>query len=173
MPSNVPAPGPRPRRPASSRVRPPPSSRVRPPPSSRVRPPRRRRPQPAGPTPGYGGPVQLRAEPSLVADRPDAVVVAGRALSDEALDAATAALAAELAGAPVVGVDASPTLETVVAVLAALRAGVPVVPLPPDAGPQELGHVLTDSGAAALLVGADRREALAGVVAAAGCGGIV
>lgn len=116
--------------------------------------------------------MQLRAGPSPVADRPDAVVVGGRALSDEALDAAAAALAAELAGAPVVAVDAAPTLETVVAVLAALRAGVPVVPLPPDAGPQELGHVLTDSGAVALLVGADRREALAGVVAAAGCRGV-
>jgi fatty acid CoA ligase FadD36 len=84
-------------------------------------------------------------------DRPDAVVVAGRALSTGRLLGAAGALAATIAGAPVVAVDASPTLETVVAVLAGLYAGVAMVPVAPDAGPLERDHVLRDSGAALLL----------------------
>ena len=84
-------------------------------------------------------------------DRPDAVVVAGRTMSDGALVAAAQALAAQLTGAPAVAVDASASLETVVAVLAGLLAGVPVVPVAPDAGPLERDHVLGDSGATILL----------------------
>lgn len=89
-------------------------------------------------------------------DRPDALVVDGRCLSDADLQEATAALAVELAGAPIAAVDATSSLETVVAVVAALRAGVPVVPVPPDAGPHERRHVLSDSGAAVLLVAPER-----------------
>ncbi len=48
-------------------------------------------------------------------------------------------------------VDATPTLATVVAVAGGLAAGVPVVPVPPDAGPLERGHILRDSGAVAVL----------------------
>ena len=84
-------------------------------------------------------------------DRPDAVVVAGRALSDGGLVEAAQALAAQLAGAGAVAVDASASLETVVAVLAGLLAGVAVVPVAPDAGPLERDHVLGDSRAAILL----------------------
>ncbi len=84
-------------------------------------------------------------------DRPDAVTVAGRSLSYERLHGAAGAVAARIAGARAVAVHAGPVLETVVAVVACLRAGVPVVPLPPDAGPVERGHVLRDSAAELLL----------------------
>ena len=87
----------------------------------------------------------------MTADRADAVTVAGRTLSTADLERAAAALAGRIAGAPLVAVHAAPTLETVVAVVAGLRAGVPVVPVPPDAGPRELHHVLSDSRAPLLL----------------------
>lgn len=80
-------------------------------------------------------------------DHPAAITVASRTLSTEALYAAADALAARIAGAPLVAVPAAPTLETVIAVLAGLRAGVTVVPVPPDAGPRERDHILADSRA--------------------------
>ncbi|WKX70736.1 acyl-CoA synthetase [Streptomyces sp. XD-27] len=86
-------------------------------------------------------------------DRPDAISVAGRACSREDLLGAAGAVAARIAGAPVVAVRATPTLETVTAVVAGLLAGVPVVPVPPDSGPVERDHILRDSGAALLLDG--------------------
>ncbi|MYU12584.1 AMP-binding protein [Streptomyces sp. SID8361] len=88
-------------------------------------------------------------------DRPDALSVGGRALSREELLGAAGAVAARIAGAPVVAVRATPTPETVVAVVGALLAGVPVVPVPPDSGPAERDHILRDSGAALLLTGED------------------
>jgi fatty acid CoA ligase FadD36 len=45
-------------------------------------------------------------------------------------------------------VTATASLETVVATVGALIAGVPLVPVPPDSGPVERDHILTDSGAA-------------------------
>ena len=75
------------------------------------------------------------------------------ALSRDALRAAAAAVAAEIAGAPIVAVYAEPSLTTVVAVAGCLLAGVPVVPVPPDCGPIERAHVLADSGAALVLGG--------------------
>ncbi len=86
------------------------------------------------------------------ADRPDAVTVGGRALSYEELRGAAGAVAHRIAGSPAVAVHAGPTLETVVAVVGGLLAGVPVVPVPPDAGPAERGHILRDCGAPLLLV---------------------
>ncbi|MFD8096333.1 acyl-CoA synthetase [Streptomyces malaysiensis] len=88
-------------------------------------------------------------------DRPDALSVGGRALSREELLGAAGAVAARIAGAPVVAVRATPTPETVVAVVGALLAGVPVVPVPPDSGPAERDHILRDSGATLLLTGED------------------
>ncbi len=44
-------------------------------------------------------------------------------------------------------VGATASAETVVAIVGALLAGAPVVPVPPDSGPAERAHVLTDSGA--------------------------
>ncbi|MBI0298609.1 acyl-CoA synthetase [Streptomyces sp. PRKS01-29] len=86
-------------------------------------------------------------------DRPDALSVGGRALSREELLGAAGAVAARIAGAPVVAVRATATPETVVAVVGALLAGVPVVPVPPDSGPAERDHILRDSGATLLLTG--------------------
>ena len=62
-----------------------------------------------------------------------------------------ASIAADLAGAPIVAVDAVPGAATVAAIAGALLAGVPIVPVPPDAGVVEREHVLRDSGAALLL----------------------
>ncbi|MEU1943331.1 MULTISPECIES: acyl-CoA synthetase [unclassified Streptomyces] len=86
-------------------------------------------------------------------DRPDALSVGGRSLSREELLGAAGAVAARIAGAPVVAVRATATPETVVAVVGALLAGVPVVPVPPDSGPAERDHILRDSGATLLLTG--------------------
>ncbi|MCW2872665.1 AMP-binding protein [Actinacidiphila oryziradicis] len=83
-------------------------------------------------------------------DRPDAVQVAGVALSREQLLGAAGAVAARIAGAPAVAVDATATAETVVAVVGGLLAGVPVVPVPPDSGRAEREHILRDSGAVPL-----------------------
>ncbi|MFF4158481.1 acyl-CoA synthetase [Streptomyces sp. NPDC001678] len=85
------------------------------------------------------------------ADRPDALTIAGRPMSREELLGAAGAVAARIAGAPSVAVRAVAEPETVVAVVGGLLAGVPVVPLPPDAGPAERGHILRDSGAGLVL----------------------
>ncbi|WP_241999808.1 acyl-CoA synthetase [Streptomyces klenkii] len=96
-----------------------------------------------------------RLDPGAGGDRPDALAVAGRACSREQLLGAAAAVAHRIAGAPAVAVHADASLETVAAVVGGLLAGVPVVPLPPDAGPAERGHILRDSGAALVLGGDD------------------
>jgi fatty acid CoA ligase FadD36 len=85
------------------------------------------------------------------------ITVAGRTLTAAALHAAAAAQAGRIAGAGTVAVHAHPTLDTVIAVLAGLHAGVPVVPVPPDSGPAELRHILTDCRAELMLTrpGAD------------------
>lgn len=80
-------------------------------------------------------------------DVDDAVVVDGEAVSWEQLAGRAAALAARLAGASVVALNGTATLDTVIGVVAGLRAGVPVVPVPSDAGPMERDHILRDSGA--------------------------
>ena len=85
------------------------------------------------------------------ADVSDAVTAPDSTLSRHELLGWAAAVAADLAGAPIVAVHAVPGVPTVVAVTAALLAGVPVVPVPPDAGHLERAHVLRDSGAALML----------------------
>ncbi|MGK3109990.1 acyl-CoA synthetase [Streptomyces sp. WAC05858] len=95
----------------------------------------------------------LRSLAAPGGDRPDALSVGGRSLSREELLGAAGAVAARIAGAPVVAVRATATPETVVAVVGALLAGVPVVPVPPDSGPAERDHILRDSGATLLLTG--------------------
>jgi fatty acid CoA ligase FadD36 len=84
-------------------------------------------------------------------DLADAVTVAGRGLSRADLLGAATAVADRVAGAGTVAVHATASLETVVAVTGCLLAGTPVVPVPPDSGPAERGHLLRDSGAALLL----------------------
>lgn len=96
-----------------------------------------------------------------VLDRDDdriAVQVGERGLRRSELFAAAAAVADRVAGAPAVAVHADATAETVVAVVGCLVAGVPVVPVPPDSGPAERGHLLRDSGAA-IWLGARPAEA--------------
>lgn len=93
----------------------------------------------------------LNGDRSGLPDGPDAVAVAGRGLSRAGLHAAARAVADRVAGAPAVALHATASLETVVAVTGCLLAGTPVVPVPPDAGPAERGHLLADSGAALLL----------------------
>jgi len=80
-----------------------------------------------------------------------AVAAPGGTLSRHELLGWAAAVAADLAGAPIVAVHAVAGLPAMVAVTAALLAGVPVVPVPPDAGELERAHLLRDSGAALLL----------------------
>jgi fatty acid CoA ligase FadD36 len=84
-------------------------------------------------------------------DAPAVLTTAEGVLSRHELLGWSAAVAADLAGAPIVAVHAVPTRATVVAVTAALLAGVPIVPVPPDAGDLERAHVLRDSGAALML----------------------
>ncbi|MFD5617102.1 acyl-CoA synthetase [Streptomyces yangpuensis] len=102
----------------------------------------------------------LTALTGVHGDRADAVTVAGRTASYEELLGAARQVAADLAesGVPAFAVTATPTLETVAAVVGALLAGVPCVPLPPDAGPAERGHILRDSGARPLEVDFARRS---------------
>lgn len=83
-------------------------------------------------------------------DRP-AVTVGGADLSRDALFAAASSVAERVHGAPVVAVHARAELSAVVAVVGCLLAGVPVVPVPPDSGPKERAHLLSDSRAALWL----------------------
>lgn len=96
-------------------------------------------------------PPVVSASSFAVPDRSDAVVVDGVGMSREELFGAATAIADRIAGARAVAVRANASLGTVAATLAGLVAGVPVVPVPPDSGPLERGHILRDSGAALLL----------------------
>ncbi|MEU6299430.1 acyl-CoA synthetase [Streptomyces erythrochromogenes] len=102
----------------------------------------------------------LTALTGVHGDRADAVTVAGRTASYEELLGAARQVAADLAasGVPAFAVNATASLETVAAVVGALLAGVPCVPLPPDAGPAERGHILRDSGAGTIEVDFARRS---------------
>lgn len=80
-----------------------------------------------------------------------AVRLGDDALAPEELLHAASAVAGGIAGAPAVAVHATPTMDTVIAVVAGLLANVPVVPVPPDAGPMERGHILRDSAPALML----------------------
>ena len=84
-------------------------------------------------------------------DRAGAVTTADGTLSRHELLGRAAGVAAEIAGAPIVAVHATPTAATITAVTGALLAGVPIVPVPPDAGDLERAHILRDSGAVLLL----------------------
>lgn len=84
-------------------------------------------------------------------DLPDALVVGDDHLSTEDLVGVSTAVAERIAGAHTVAVLATPTTQTVLAVLGGIISGVTVVPVPPDSGPREIGHILADSGAQAWL----------------------
>lgn len=99
----------------------------------------------------HPGPLLAALEPGApLPDAPDAVRVGEVAMSRAELRAAALRFAGGLPGDGPRGplaVLAEPTMGTVVAVVGGLLAGVPVVPVPPDAGPAEVAHVLADSGA--------------------------
>ncbi len=75
------------------------------------------------------------------------ISISGESITRGELDERAHALASRLVGGGPVAIDATPTLDTVIAVVAGMAAGVPVVPVPPDAGPVEREHILSDSGA--------------------------
>jgi fatty acid CoA ligase FadD36 len=100
-------------------------------------------------------------------DRPDAVTVDGRACSYEELLGAAGAVARRVSGREAFAVLATASLETVAAVVGGLLAGVPVVPIAPDAGPDERGHILRDCGAEVLPVDFAERADFAGAPAGA------
>lgn len=116
----------------------------------------------------------LTALTGVFGDRADAVSVAGRAASYEDVLRAAGAVAADLAGwgpVPAFAVTATASLETVAAVVGGLLAGVPCVPVPPDAGPVERGHILRDSGARLLEVDFARRAPSPGALPSTGATG--
>ena len=83
-------------------------------------------------------------------DEPEAIRVGDTAMSGPELLGAAAVVADQIAERPdegPVAVLAEPTAQTVVAMVGGLLAGAPIVPVPPDTGPGERGHVLADSGA--------------------------
>ncbi|MEU6075131.1 AMP-binding protein [Micromonospora sp. NPDC047074] len=90
-------------------------------------------------------------------DHGDAVTVAGRTLSSEALLGCATAVADRVRGAAAVAVDASPSIEAVVGMVGAVRAGVPLVPLPPGGDERERCRILRESNAALVLGCADGR----------------
>jgi fatty acid CoA ligase FadD36 len=96
-----------------------------------------------------------------------AITVAGVSVSRPELFAAAAVVADRVAGAEVVAVDADASLSTVAAVVGCLLAGVIAVPVPPDSGPTERGHILADSGAR-LWLGRPRADVAVEVVPVVG-----
>ncbi|MFC4605628.1 acyl-CoA synthetase [Rhodococcus kronopolitis] len=84
-------------------------------------------------------------------DLPDAVRIGDAVLSRSDIVGGAGALARRIAGAQRVAVLATPSVSTVIAVVGCLFAGVTVVPVPPDSGPAEIAHILSDSGAQAWL----------------------
>ncbi|MCL2536451.1 MAG: acyl-CoA synthetase [Nocardiaceae bacterium] len=84
-------------------------------------------------------------------DIPDAVRIGDTTLSRSDLIGAGGALARRLSGAQRVAVLATPSAATIVAIVGSLLAGVTVVPVPPDSGPAERDHILSDSGAQAWI----------------------
>lgn len=84
-------------------------------------------------------------------DLPDAVRIGDDVLSRSDIVGGAGALARRIAGAQRVAVLATPSAATVIAVVGCLFAGVTVVPVPPDSGPAEIAHILSDSGAQAWL----------------------
>ncbi|WP_433790903.1 AMP-binding protein [Actinoplanes sp. CA-252034] len=95
--------------------------------------------------------MRLLASLHESADLPDAVVTPSGSLSRHDLLEQASHLAGRIQGAPIVAVEATPDVSTVVAVTGALLAGVPIVPIPPDAGDLERRHILRDSGAAVMI----------------------
>ncbi|MFT4043167.1 MAG: acyl-CoA synthetase [Gordonia sp. (in: high G+C Gram-positive bacteria)] len=92
--------------------------------------------------------------PTLTAaagDLPALITIGDDVLSREDLVGAATAVAERIYGAHTLAVLATPSIDTILGVVGGLIAGVAIVPVPPDSGPRELTHILTDSGAQAWL----------------------
>ena len=79
--------------------------------------------------------------------RSPAISICGDTISRTELFGAAGGVAERLVGYPAAAVWATPSIDTAIAVVGCLQAGVPFVPIPPDSGSRELGHLLSDSGA--------------------------
>ncbi|MEV0945681.1 acyl-CoA synthetase [Rhodococcus sp. NPDC049939] len=84
-------------------------------------------------------------------DIPDAIRIGDTNLSRGDVLGAATSVAERVSHADRVAILATPSVTTVLAVVGCLIAGVTAVPVPPDSGPAELGHILRDSGAQAWL----------------------
>jgi fatty acid CoA ligase FadD36 len=105
-------------------------------------------------------------------DIADAVTIGDVSSSrGELLEAACAFAAALPDGGPV-AVNATATMETVVAVTGCLLSGVPFVPVPPDSGPAEREHIITNSKATCWAGEAPADVPLPVIVAGAGRGAL-
>ena len=80
-------------------------------------------------------------------DQQPIVTVGDHLLHPAELLGGAAAVANRIGDARGVAIDATPDIRTVIAVVGCLLAGVPAIPVPPDSGSAELGHILADSGA--------------------------
>lgn len=76
-----------------------------------------------------------------------AITINGESIGRAELFAAAGAVAEQVAGSGPVAIHATASIRTAVAFVGCLQAGVAAVPVPPDAGPRERQHILTDSGA--------------------------
>jgi malonyl-CoA/methylmalonyl-CoA synthetase len=84
-------------------------------------------------------------------DDDEAIRVGEDALSFRQLARSAAAMSDQCRGARRVAVWAAPALESCVAVVGALATGAAVVPINPDLGSRELGHIVNDSQPERLL----------------------
>ena len=75
------------------------------------------------------------------------VDIAGERVSRADLFERATRVADEVRDEPIVAIEATATLDTVVRVVGCLEAGTPFVPIAPDAGPLERDHILRDSTA--------------------------
>ncbi|MFI1163215.1 acyl-CoA synthetase [Streptomyces sp. NPDC020801] len=105
--------------------------------------------------------------PALTGDPGERVALRfdDRSLTYAELAAAAGAVGGRVRGRTRVAVWATPTLETAVAVVGTLLAGVAAVPLNPQSGEKELGHILADSAPSLVLAGPGEElpSALAGL----------
>ncbi len=85
------------------------------------------------------------------------VTVGDRSLHAAELLEAAGAVANRVGDSRGVAINATPDIESVIAVVGCLLAGVPAIPVPPDSGSAELGHILADSGAE-IWAGASRPD---------------
>jgi len=85
----------------------------------------------------------------------EAITAGGRSISYVELHRAASAVAARVAGHERVAVWATPSLETCVGVVGVLLSAATAVPVNPQIGPMELGHVAADSSPSTVVTAPD------------------